>query len=196
MGWSSWPFDSEAAFWTWAMDSLAEVDGQDEDLLLRDVAGLGLLVGAADDAGCPKSGYCRNVVEHFAVWLIAFGTGEDREALRSVTTRAVEGALPKTRRLGAYLQRLLQYREHPQGPVSRAVAEQMAVDLLSSPSALDRLQHRSPSDWLRVQITPSGKHWHAAQPWDNGTHLYINRRAGAWRLQLSRALPADELAKI
>lgn len=72
----------------------------------------------------------------------------------------------------------------------------MAADLLSSPSAPDRLPHRCPSDWLQMQITPNGKHWHGAQPWSNGTHLYINRRTGAWRLHPSRALPADELAKI
>lgn len=196
MVWSSWPFGSEQAFWTWAMDSLAEVDDQDEDLLLRDVAGLGLLVAAADDVSCPKSGYCRNVVEHFAVWLIAFGSQDDREALRAVATRAGEGVLPTTRRLAGYLNRLLQYRDHPHGPVNRALAEQMMADLLSSPSALDRLPYRSPTDWLQMQISPNGKHWHGAQPWDNGAHLYINRRTGAWRLQLARALPADELAKI
>jgi len=196
MAWSNWPFKSEEAFWTWAMDSLAEVDDQDEDLLLRDVAGLGLLVAAADDADCPKSGYCRNVVEHHAVWLIAFGSTEDHNAVRATAARAADGVLPKTRRLAAYLQRLLEYREHPQGPVNRALAEQMAADLLSSPSALERLPHRSPSDWLQVQITSNGRHWHGAQPWVTGTHLYINRRTGAWRLQLSRALPVDELAKI
>jgi hypothetical protein len=196
MTWSSWPFSSEEAFWTWVMDAGAELDYQDEDLLLRDVAGLPLLVAAADLADCPKQAYCRNVVEHYAVDLIGYGRPDQREALRAAAAQAAGGTLPRTRRMAAYLQRLIMYRDNPRGPVNRALAERMAADLLSSPSSLDRLPHRSPSDWLTVQITPAGKHWHCAQPYANGTHLYINRRTGTWRLRQSGPLPPDELAKV
>jgi hypothetical protein len=69
MEWTRWPFADEQAFWSWAMDPDAELDEQDEDLLLHDPAGLDLLVMAADRPDCPKGRYCCRILEDDAVLL-------------------------------------------------------------------------------------------------------------------------------
>ncbi|MET8154170.1 hypothetical protein ACIBSW_12605 [Actinoplanes sp. NPDC049668] len=190
MGWSRWPFADEAAFWDWAMDLDAELDSQDEDLLLHEPAGLPLLVAAADRLDCPKAEYCCSIVEDYAVTLIASGRDDTLTALRAAGTQAARGTQVRTLRLAAFIERLFAYREHPHGPVNRAMAERMAADLLSRPS------QQATVDQLIVQITPNGKHWHGTQPWAYARHLYVNRRTGAWRLAYLNALSTEDLGTL
>ena len=190
-----WPFPDEQAFWQWAMDADAELDDHDEDLLLHHVAGLNLLVAAADTAACPKREYCCRVLEDYASVLIGGTDGDAFAALQAAARSAAAGMLPGTRRWAAYTERLLTYR-HPRGPVNRSAAEQMAADLLSGPSRQEQMRAAGRSDWLNVHVTASGHHWRCICPDPYLRQLYINRRTGAWRRVSFRPLSAEELAAL
>ena len=190
-----WPFKDEQAFWEWAMDPYAELDTQDEDVLLYAAEGLHLLVAAADRPDCPKQLYCAFILDDYAKMIIY---GRDVAAvpvLRNAVARAHASTHPLTRRWATYVDRLFGYCQ-PQGPVKRAVAERMAADLLSGPCRQEKMAAGGWSDWLTVQVTSNGKHWQCSDRDSYRHYLYINRRTGAWRRSYSRPLPADELVRL
>ncbi|BCJ51832.1 hypothetical protein Asp14428_33070 [Actinoplanes sp. NBRC 14428] len=190
-----WPFPDDEAFWTWAMDPDAELSDQDEDLLLHALAGLPLLVAAADRPDCPKDSYCCSVLEHYAALIIRRGHDNELAGLRAAATQAAAGVQVHTRRFAAYAERLLGYLT-PHGPVTRAMAEQLTGDLLSSPSQEQRALERGQPTRLTVQVTANGKQWQCTHPGFDSDILYINRRTGMWRLSYRRPLSADELAQL
>jgi hypothetical protein len=120
------------------MDPYAELADQDEDLLLNDVAGLDLLLAAADRPECPKRAYCGVLLEVTARDVTRGPAGNELEALRAAVARAGQGRYPIVRAWAAYVQRLFGYRE-PHGHVNRATAERMAADLFAGPIIQKRL---------------------------------------------------------
>ena len=190
-----WPFDDEVAFWQWAMDADAELADQDEDLLLHAAAGLRLLVAAADRPDCPKQRYCGFILDDYALEIVH---GPDVAAfalLRDAAAFAADCVDPLPRRWAAYVERLFDYRQ-PQGPVKRALAERMAADLLSGPSAQEKQIESGHRDWIQVQVSAAGKHWWCRTRDVYPRFLFINRRTGAWRRSFIRPLPAEELRRL
>ncbi|XVQ09305.1 hypothetical protein ACQP1W_43360 [Spirillospora sp. CA-255316] len=159
------------------MDVHAELADQDEDLLLRHPDGLELLVAAADHAECPKSTYCANVLDEYARDIVAWDQAAAYAPLRDAAAYAVSGVGERTRAWAEYVARLLSYREDPR-PVNRARAEQMAVDLLTTPRLGELLLS---AGRLSVHPTPKARHWGCV--WDDSVpkYLYINRRTGRFR---------------
>ena len=150
---------------------------------------------AADRPDCPKDSYCCSILEHYAALIIRRADRHELAGLRAAAAQAADGVQAHTRRFAAYVERLLSYLT-PHGPVKRTLAEQMAGDLLSSPSQEQRALERGRPTRLTVQVTANGKHWQCAHPGFNSDILYINRRTGAWRLSYRQLLTADELAQL
>lgn len=145
---SRWPFADEGSFWAWAMDSFAELQGQDDDLLLHDVAGFDLLVSAAGIGECPKQKICSVALEDFAAKIVWRGQADELDALRAAAGPARDERHPFVREWAAYAQRLLGYSETG-GQVNRAKAEQMAADMFAGPVGQWR---RGGSEWLTVEV--------------------------------------------
>ncbi|MEU4425206.1 hypothetical protein AB0F81_31685 [Actinoplanes sp. NPDC024001] len=191
--WWRWPFPDDGAFWAWAMDPYAELDSQDEDLLLTSPFGWRLLIAAADRADCPKSAYCCRIVENGAVQASRVDDEQVLDLLRAARAQAAGGTQPHTLRLGEYIERLFGYRA-ARGPVKRARAEQMAADLLAGPSAQAQMAELGHSGWLQTRVTAKGRHWMSVRAGGEGPYLYVNRRSGAWRLSRRPLTDAEESA--
>lgn len=189
MSWP-WPFRDDRAFWVWAMDEHAELDSQDEDLLLDDPAGWGLLIAAADLSLCPKQGYCAIVLEDIAMHVAWRADRAELAALAAAAADARQGLYDLVRAWAAYVDRLLGYLK-PSGQVNRARAERMTADLFTGPFQQQRLGN---SDWLEVQIAAKGRLWEGISRFDR-CRVYINRRTGVWRKQLP-PLTGTELAAL
>ena len=190
-----WPFPNDEAFWDWAMDPYAELSDQDEDLLLHALEGLPLLVAAADRPDCPKDRYCCSILEHYAALIVRREANSELAGLRAAATQAADGTEAHTRRFAAYVERLLGYLT-PHGPVKRTMAEQMAGDLLSSPSQEQKSLEAGRPKHMTVQVTTNGKHWQCTDPGVSSDILYINRRSGTWRLSYRRPLSAADLTDL
>ena len=178
------------------MDPYAELDSQDEDVLLHAAEGLHLLVAAADRPDCPKREYCAVILDDYAKEIVY---GRDVAAvpvLHDAVALARNGACPLTRRWAGYVDRLFGYLEQPRGPVNRAQAERMAADLLSGPCLQARAVEQGWSDWLTVAVTANGKHWQCSDRDHHRHYLFINRRTGAWRRTYARPLAAEELRRL
>jgi hypothetical protein len=178
--WEWRPFRDPDRFWDWAMDPHADLD-HDTDLDLHDVRFLDRLVAAADRADCPHGEECCHILEDFTPRLAVHGSPTDVVALRAAIARAADGALPRVRRWAAYATRLLSYRE-PVGRVNRALAEQMAADLLSRPGR--------PPAALLVETAANGRLWLCRA---HTRFLYVSRRTGAWRLAAHSPLSDTDL---
>jgi hypothetical protein len=175
------------------MDPYAELDGQDEDLLLHDIAGASLLIAAVELGNCPKREYCCLILEDIARDLTHRPTGDrDVVALRDAATWAARRCRePLVLRWAAYVGRLLLYRE-PRGQVNRAAAETMAADLFARPTAQQRW---AGMQWLAVRAAANGRLWECSGRYTE-SHLYINRRTGVWRMLASDRATAEDLAAI
>ncbi|MCO8278012.1 hypothetical protein M1L60_46320 [Actinoplanes sp. TRM 88003] len=171
MSW--WPFRDEQAFWVWAMDPFAELDSQDEDLLLYDVAGFDLLIAAAGWADCPKRDLCLIVLEDYSRLLAWQRRPDDLAALRAAAQRASRQVHPLVNRWAAYALRLLAHVER-EGQVNRESAVSMATDLLATPTTQGRVE-------LNLATVQKGRLWECSHRLES-RHLYINRRTGAWQI--------------
>ena len=90
-----WPFPNEQAFWAWADDLDAELQHQDEDLLLHEPDGLILLTAATDNPQCAKQVYCARILEDYARHIIRFGDAGTYPALRAAVDIAARGRDPR-----------------------------------------------------------------------------------------------------
>ncbi|WP_250002110.1 hypothetical protein [Actinoplanes sp. M2I2] len=171
-----WPFPDERAFWQWAMDPYAELMDQDEDLLLYDIAGFNLLIAAVGWSDCPKRDVCRVALEDFTRLIAWRRSPEEIGALRAAAIRAARQQHPLVLRWATYAQRLLSYQQSV-GPVNRSTATTMATELLATPTA----RERDEPGWLTVQAIEKGRLWQCHRRFEP-SHLYINRRTGAWRI--------------
>ena len=186
-----WPFADERSFWEWAWDPFAELMEQDEDLLLEDVDGLPLLIAAADIGECPKQQICRVVLENLAGHVAWRRRPEELDALRAATGLARSKRHPYVREWAVYAQRLLRYCETA-GPVNRAGAEQMATDMFAGPVPQ---WGRQGTDWLTVAVSGGGRLWDCASRYEP-SHLFINRRTGAWRVRHPTLMTAADRASL
>ncbi|MFD3428413.1 hypothetical protein [Nocardia fluminea] len=179
-----WPFVDEHAFWVWAADADAELIEQDEDVMLHDPAGLTLLLGAAEDSGCPKQRYCATVLHDYSRRIVGWQLSDAYSALQAAAARASTSHDAWVRRWADYVTRLFAYLSDA-GPVNRADAEQMAKDLLIGPA-----------ERLKVQVAPGEKHWQCSESDSYPTFLYIDRRTGAYRMTRPRPLSGQELSTL
>ncbi|MFD4457475.1 hypothetical protein [Nocardia sp. NPDC058480] len=179
-----WPFVDEHSFWVWATDPDAVLIDQDEDVMLHDPAGLTLLLGAAEDADCPKQRYCAAVLHDYSRRIVGWQISDAYSALQVAAARAPTSHDAWVRRWADYVTRLFSYLSDA-GPVSRADAEQMSADLLTGPA-----------ERLTVQIAASKKHWQCAESGSYPTYLYIDRKSGAFRMTRPRPLSEQELSTL
>jgi hypothetical protein len=174
-----WPFRDDRAFWVWAMDEQAELDSQDEDLLLDGQAGWPLLIAAADLPQCPKQRYCAIILEDVARYVAWRAKPAELTALAAAAADARQGIRETVHEWAAYVDRLLGYVK-PSGQVNRSRAERTATDLFIGPIQQHRL---SGTDWLTVRITAKGRQWECISRYDR-SRICIDRRTGAWRTRL------------
>jgi hypothetical protein len=179
-----WPFVDEQSFWVWAADPDAVLIEQDEDMMLRDPAGLTLLLAAAEDSDCPKQRYCAAVLHDYSRQIVGWQISNAYSALRVSATDAATSRDPSARRWADYVTRLFSYLSDA-GPVNRAGAEQRATDLLTGPA-----------DRLKVQIATGEKHWQCTESSAYPTFLYIHRKTGSFRMTRSSSLSAQELSTL
>ena len=177
-----WPFPDERSFWRWAYDPDAELDDDAEDLLLQHPDGLLLLIAAATDANCPKRDYCANVLGDYTVAIIDWQRTDLYPPLRAAGDYAATFKDQRIREWAAHVDRLFAYQQRT-GPVNRATAERMAVDLLAGPILHARAIAAGHRDWLTVHVTPDGKQWESRRPDHHQTTvLQIDGRTGRYRI--------------
>ena len=151
---------SEETLRTWAYNEHVELADQDADLVLHREDYLPMLLGFADDPGCPKSAEILSTLDFYLMFLVLRGVDSHLKIVEKAVQLTGQVKTPQVIEWRELQARRLRYREGI-GPVGRELALAIAQDLLNGISRAADLAFvdDNPRTWeIQLSVAPSHRH--------------------------------------
>lgn len=181
----AWAYEPDAPD---AIERHGPLDEQNSDLLLHDWRYVPTLIDFAADPDCPNGVYCARILTDYAMHLVGGHHPGEYARLREAAAQA-RGRY-RIDDWAGHVERMLGYAER-HGQVNRAIAEQMAIDLLTGPEWYASWDEETRARNLTVRIADPSTHWVATLHSHYPEHLYVNRRTGAYKCTRVALTPAQ-----